>query len=122
MEHSKILELLTAWEATYKKGQLSLWVFLSLKDGEKYVEEIKTFVEEQSENTMTCESQSLYRLLRKLQHIGVVSFETGIGYKGPERKYYYLTELGKKLLNSFIERNINIFYKEKIKNLIKRED
>jgi PadR family transcriptional regulator PadR len=114
--------LLSAWEETYKKGQLTLWVFLSLKEGKKYVDEIKAFVEEQSCQTMTCESQSLYRNLRKFQHLGVVDFEAGAGSKGPERKYYYLTELGHKLLNSFIDRNIALFFNKRIKNLINKED
>ncbi len=115
-------ELLSAWEETYKKGQLTLWIFLSLKDGKKYVDEIKSFVEEQSENTMTCENQSLYRNLRKFQHVGVVDYDTGVGNKGPERKYYFLTELGQKLLNKFIDRNISLFFNTRIKNLINKED
>jgi len=122
VKSNQLSELLSAWEDTYKKGQLTLWIFLSLKDGEKYVDEIKTFVEEQSVNTMTCESQSLYRNLRKYQHVGVVDFEAGAGNKGPERKYYFLTELGQKLLDSFIERNISLFFNKRIKNLINRED
>lgn len=123
MKESNLLsELLSAWEETYKKGQLTLWVFLSLKDGKKYVDEIKVFVEEQSNQTMSCESQSLYRNLRKFQHLGVVDFDTGAGNKGPERKYYFLTELGQKLLDSFIERNISLFFDERIKNLIIKED
>jgi PadR family transcriptional regulator, regulatory protein PadR len=121
-ESNQLSELLSAWEDTYKKGQLTLWIFLSLKDGKKYVDEIKTFVEEQSVNTMTCESQSLYRNLRKYQHVGVVDFETGAGNKGPERKYYFLTELGQKLIDSFIERNISLFFNKRIKKLINRED
>ncbi len=120
-ESNQLSELLSAWEETYKKGQLTLWIFLSLKDGKKYVDEIKSFVEEQSNYTMTCESQSLYRNLRKYQHVGVVDFESGEGNKGPERKYYYLTKLGQMLLNSFIERNINLFFNERIRNLINKE-
>lgn len=121
-KNNELSELLSAWEETYKKGQLTLWIFLSLKDGKKYVDEIKSFVEEQSSHTMTCESQSLYRNLRKYQHVGVVDFETGEGNKGPERKYYFLTDLGLELLNSFIERNINLFFSKQIKNLIISED
>ncbi|MFP4556332.1 MAG: PadR family transcriptional regulator [Bacteroidales bacterium] len=120
--NSQLSELLSAWEETYKKGQLTLWIFLSLKDGKKYVDEIKSFVEEQSKNTMTCESQSLYRNLRKYQHVGVVDYEAGSGNKGPERKYYFLTELGQNLLDSFINRNINLFFNKRIKNLINKED
>lgn len=118
----EVSELLSAWEETYKKGQLTLWIFLSLRDGKKYVDEIKSFVEEQSNSTMSCESQSLYRNLRKYQHVGVVDFEPGEGNKGPERKYYFLTALGQELLSRFIERNINLFYNKKIKNLIASEE
>jgi len=118
---NQLSELLTAWEETYKKGQLTLWIFLSLKDGQKYVDEIKTFVEEESNYTMTSESQSLYRNLRKFQHLGVVDYKSGEGNKGPDRKYYFLTDLGRSLLDSFIERNINLFFNERIKNLINKE-
>ena len=47
--NSMINELLNAWEETYKKGQLTFWVFLSLKESNKCVEEIKEFVEKMSE-------------------------------------------------------------------------
>jgi len=116
-----LMELLIAWEETYKKGQLTFWVFLALKDGKKYVDEIKEFVEKESNGTMSCELQSLYRMLRKFLHLGVLDFETGQGYKGPERKYYYLTDLGKKLLHGFITRNIQLFFNKRIKNLINQE-
>ena len=49
-----IEELLDAWEETYKKGQLTFWVFLALKESNKCMEEIKEFVERASEGTMTC--------------------------------------------------------------------
>ncbi len=115
-------ELLSAWEETYKKGQLTLWIFLALKEEKKYVDDIKSFVEEQSKQTMSCEEQSLYRTLRKFQHLGVVDFETGKGNKGPERKYYFLTDLGKSLLNQFINRNISLFFNDKIRNLLTSEE
>jgi PadR family transcriptional regulator, regulatory protein PadR len=119
MNRDKLVsELLSAWEETYKKGQLTLWIFLALKEDKKYVDDIKSFVEEESNHTMSCEEQSLYRTLRKFQHLGVVDFETGKGNKGPERKYYFLTELGQSLLNQFISRNISLFYNKKISNLL----
>lgn len=114
--------LLTAWEETYKKGQLTLWIFLALKDGKKYVDEIKLFVEQESNFTMTCEEQSLYRNLRKYQQIDVVDFEKGKGNKGPERKYYFLTDLGHTLLHRFLERNIQLFFNDNIKRLLSLED
>ena len=116
-----ILDLLNSWEETYKKGQLTLWIFLSLKDGEKYVDEIKSFIENMSNNTISCEEQSIYRSLRKYLHLEIVEYYLGEGNKGPERKYYKLTKLGINLLNQFIERNINLFYDDKIKQLLKKE-
>lgn len=114
----KLQELLQAWEETYKKGQLTFWIFLSLQHERKYVEEIKRFVEEQSAHTMTCEEQSLYRVLRKFEHVGVLAFENRKGNKGPERKYYYLTPLGTALFQQFVQRNIQLFYNPHIKNLL----
>ena len=112
------ISLLKAWEETYKKGQLSFWIFLSLKDSHKYVTEIKSFIEKYSIGTITCEEQSLYRTLRKFQHLEMVKFYTKKGNKGPDRKYYEITPLGKKIFKRFIERNILILFDEKIKTLI----
>ena len=111
-------ELLSAWEETYKKGQLTFWVFLALKESNKCVEEIKEFVEKASEGTMSCEEQSLYRNLRKFQHLNIVAYDNKKVSKGPDRKYYYLTENGNELFNRFVERNIMIFTKESIINLL----
>lgn len=113
-------DLLSSWEQTYKKGQLTLWIFLALKDGQKYVDEIKEFIELKSKNTINCEEQSLYRNLRKYQHIDVVSFENKKGNKGPDRKYYFLTTMGNQLLANFIERNIELFFSTEINSLLKR--
>ncbi len=110
--------LLSAWEETYKKGQLTLWVFLALKDGKKCVEEIKIFVENVSNHTMQCEEQSLYRNLRKFQHLEVVDFEAGKGNKGPDRKYYFLTALGHSLLEAFVDRNIKVFFTSPTQQLL----
>jgi len=112
-------ELLLSWEETYKKGQLTLWIFLALEESKKYADEIKSFVEEKSKGTMTCEEQSLYRVLRKYEHLNILSYELGKGNKGPERKYYFLTDLGQRLFEQFAKRNIHLFYSEEIKSLLK---
>lgn len=111
-------KLLSAWEDVYKKGQLTLWILLALKTKPRYVEEIKEFIETKTNKTFTCEEQSLYRSLRKFYDLEMVDFENQTGNKGPERKYYFLTPLGKEILKEFIERNIALFYKEEIKKLI----
>ncbi len=115
-EETMIEKLLNAWEETYKKGQLTFWVFLALKESNKCVEEIKEFVEKESEGTMSCEEQSLYRNLRKFQNLDIVAYNSKKVSKGPDRKYYYLTPMGKDLFKRFVERNIMIFTKESIIN------
>ncbi len=119
MRQENILDdLLSAWEETYKKGQLTLWIFFALRDGPKYTDQIHHFVEEASASTISCEEQSLYRALRKFEHVGVLDHELRPGNKGPDRKYYFLTDIGQELYRRFTERNITLFYTEKIKNLL----
>ena len=113
-------ELLGAWEETYKKGQLTLWIFLALREDRKYVEEIKDFVERKTNGSITCEEQSLYRALRKYEHVEILTHELRKGNKGPDRKYYYLTPLGEKLFNLFVKRNIQLFFSPDIQSLLKK--
>ena len=120
MKKNKLLdELLLSWENTYKKGQLTLWIFMALQEGKKYVDEIKSFIEEKSNGTITCEEQSLYRALRKYEHVDVVTFEFQEGNKGPDRKYYYMTDMGQELFNQFVNRNIKLFFSNEIINILK---
>ena len=121
MENDLIInELLNAWEETYKKGQLTFWVFLSLKENSKCVEEIKEFVEKMSEGSMSCEEQSLYRNLRKFQHLEIIAYDSRRVSKGPDRKYYYLTPMGDELFKRFAKRNILLFTNESIINLLNK--
>ncbi len=117
-DHEKLTELLYAWEETYKKGQLTLWIFMALKEEKKYVDDIKAFIEEKSNGTMTCEEQSLYRVLRKFEHVNIVTYELKPGNKGPDRKYYFLTSLGEELFRRFVDRNVNLFYNKEIVSLL----
>ena len=110
--------MLEAWEETYKKGQLTLWIFLSLRDGRKFVSEIKDFIDSKTGHTIQAEEQSLYRSLRKHEYVNVVAHEMRPGQGGPERKYYYLTPEGAALLVKFIDRNISLFFQPEIKKLL----
>lgn len=111
-------ELLSAWEDTYKKGQLTLWIFLSLKEGPKYVQALQKSIDSFSKGTISAEEQSLYRTLRKFYHLKMVDFSAGKGHKGPDRKYYHLTPLGESLLQSFVERNIMLFFENPLRELL----
>ncbi len=122
MNDEKYLEkLLVNWEETYKKGQLTFWIMLSLKEQSLFQEEIKERIDQLTDGAMTCKDQSLYRALRKFYEVELVDYEMRPGHKGPERKYYFLTPLGKVLLKRFIDRNIKLFYNEKIVQLINHQ-
>lgn len=114
-------ELLEAWEETHKKGQLTLWIFLALRDGPKYVNEIKSFIETMTGNTIICEEQSLYRALRKFQAVEMTGFNPGKGDGGPDRKYHYITPMGEDILDQFIDRNIRLFLRPEIESLMNRK-
>lgn len=114
-------DLLAAWEDVFKKGQLTLWVLLALKDGNKHMAAILDFVTQQSTGILTIEEQSLYRSLRRYHQTGIIEYVTVPGNKGPARKEYALTELGKQVLQEFLERNIiALYYKTETKKLIER--
>jgi len=111
-------DLLTSWEETYKKGQLTFWLLLALRDQPLYVSEIKDFIESVTNGTISCEDQSVYRALRKYYDFEIVDYELRQGHKGPDRKYYFLTTIGKELLHEFTQRNISILYNKKLSDLI----
>ena len=114
-------ELLEAWEETYKKGQLTFWILLALRDEARYAGEIKTFIRERTEGSITCEDQSLYRALRKFYDVEIVDYELREGNRGPDRKYYYLSKIGQELLNSFIQRNLKILYNPVLVDMLFQE-
>lgn len=114
-------ELLTTWESTYKKGQLTFWLMLALRDEPRYISDIKEFITAHTAGTITCEDQSVYRALRKFYDLEIVDYELRDGNKGPERKYYSLTPIGQDLLGEFIQRNMRILYNKSLVDILFRE-
>ncbi len=114
-------KLLAGWEDVFKKGQLTLWIMLALKDGPKHMAEIKGFIEVATSGTMTADDQSMYRALRRYYDAELVEYSTEPGDGGPERKVYALTSVGHKVLAEFLKRNVTrVFYQPRIKQLIER--
>ncbi len=111
-------ELLETWENTYKKGQLTFWLLLALRDESRYVSDIQAFIDTRTEGTITCEDQSVYRALRKFYDLEIVDYELRDGNKGPERKYYSLTPIGRDLLGEFIKRNMKILYNPSLVDML----
>jgi DNA-binding PadR family transcriptional regulator len=112
--------LLTQWEGTYKKGLLSFWLLLLLSQRQAYPYEMKAAIEELSQNSISADENSIYRALKRLAQSGIVDSEVQPSESGPNRRYFFLTDLGQKLLTSFVSRNILVFQHPVVADLIQK--
>ena len=115
------IKLVRDWEAIYKKGQLTLWILLSLHDSPKRIGEIKAFIEVATNGQFSVDDQSVYRALRRYYDTEFVDFTFLSNPNGPDWKVYSLTPLGQSVLRRFSQRNfISVLYKPEIQSLIER--
>jgi PadR family transcriptional regulator PadR len=112
--------LLAQWEETYKKGLFSFWLLLLLAQRKAYPYEIKAAITEMSRNTISADENSIYRALNRLADSGVLGSELLPSETGPSRRYFFLTDLGRELLNRFIARNILVFEHPQVAELIQK--
>ena len=118
MYQDKLEGLLAQWEETYKKGLLSFWLLLLLSQRKTYPYEIKKSINELSQNTINVEENSIYRALKRLAQNGIVDSELQPSETGPNRRYFFLTDLGRDLLIRFTSRNIQVFQHPEVADLI----
>ena len=113
--------LLSDWNETYKKSQLSFWILLAISDSEKYMAEILTFLSDTSDGSLDVKEQSLYRALRRFKDMKLVLIaEHPSPHGGPNRKYFTLSPIGRQLLAEFIRQNITPMYSPTIVSLINK--
>lgn len=121
MNEEELDGLLSDWNETYKKSQLSFWILLAISDGEKYMAEILTFLSDTSGGSLDVKEQSLYRALRRFKDMKLVQItEHPSPHGGPNRKYFTLSATGKHLMARFIEQNIAPMYSPAIVSLINK--
>lgn len=114
-----IQDLIAEWDDVYKKGQLSLWVLLSIYDGKKYAAEISEFMYHATNGTFEVKEQSLYRALRRFVGMELVRVtEEESPNAGPKRKFYELTEVGVAVLAEFINLHIEPLFDPSIKSML----
>lgn len=121
MEYNEriIQELVAEWDDVYKKGQLSLWVLLSIYDGKKYAAEISEFMYHATNGTFEVKEQSLYRALRRFVGMRLVNVtEEESPNAGPKRKFYELSDVGETVLAEFVNLHIEPLYKPSIKSML----
>jgi DNA-binding PadR family transcriptional regulator len=73
-----------------------------------------------SRNTINADENSIYRALNRLADSGVLDSEVIPSGTGPSRRYFFLTSLGRELLNRFITRNILVFEQPEVADLIQK--
>jgi PadR family transcriptional regulator, regulatory protein PadR len=120
MEENYLDKLLAQWEESYKKGLLSFWLLLLLAQRKAYPYEIKTAIEQLSQDTISADENSIYRALNRLAESGIVKSEILPSETGPNRRYFSLTDIGSELLNRFITRNILVFEHPQVAELIQK--
>lgn len=86
---------LTQSETQMRKGVLVYCVLLLLKDGKVYTSEI---IRALREAELIVVEGTLYPLLNRLAKDKLLAYEWQESEQGPPRKYYWLTDDGKKLL------------------------
>lgn len=111
-------QMLENWESVYKKGLLTFWVLLLLSKKPAYPYEMADEIMALSQGTISADGNSIYRAVGRFEELGLVESEGGESKLGPPRKYYRLTETGRELLRRFIGRNILVFQKPAVAELI----
>jgi len=86
---------LTQSETQMRKGVLVYCVLLLLKDGKVYTSEI---IRALRQAELIVVEGTLYPLLNRLAKEKLLTYEWQESEQGPPRKYYWLTDDGKKLL------------------------
>lgn len=111
-------KLLTNWEEIFKRGQLTFWILLSLRQSPKHMAEIRSWLNETTGGSVAAEERSLYRALQRYYDAELVTFDRAEGDRGPDRKVYKLTKIGENVLSEFIKRNIRLFLNPEVKRLL----
>ncbi len=114
MTRAHVDDLLAQWEEAYKKGLLTFWLLLLLREQPRYAFELSAAVAQVSGETVTADDQSIYRALKRFEGMKIVTSYREESPQGPPRKYYRLSDLGEELLKRFIQRNILLFQDESV--------
>src|ERR1700689_2471937 len=95
MKENTDYDMLGQSEIQMRKGMLVYCVLLLLKDGKVYTSEI---IRALREAELIVVEGTLYPLLNRLAKDNLLTYEWQESEQGPPRKYYWLTDNGKKLL------------------------
>ena len=96
-------------KAQMRKGVLELCILAILQKGEKYPSDI---IEMMKESHLLIVEGTLYPLLTRLKNEGLLTYRWVESTSGPPRKYFTLTDDGKKFLDemaaAYKELNVSV--------------
>lgn len=92
----------TALNAEMLKGTIDLLILSVLSEQDNYGYEISKAIKERTEGTFEIQEATLYLSLKRLEKQGAISAYWGDQSHGGRRKYYTVTEEGKRTLERFI--------------------
>lgn len=92
-------DFLTSWEEVHKKGILTFWVLFYVSK-KRY--DAGALYQQLAKDDSSLNEHSLYRLLRRLYDVGLVDQ----AYTEGRKKFYCISDKGRKILNAFMVRNI----------------
>lgn len=87
-----------SWEAQLRKGSLEMAILASLWTNRQYGLEILRVLDGKS--SLALAEGTLYLILNRLKHEGLVGSEWVVAGTGHPRKYYWLTEPGRERLRA----------------------
>ena len=99
-EYDKIIK---QWEKEYKKGFVLYLILSLLLDKPMYGYQIISHLEEMTNNAISLKESGVYQVLKKLKQKKIINSFIKKSHLGPKRKYYSITEKGKKILIVFGE-------------------
>lgn len=111
-------KLLEGWEEVFKRGQLSFWILLSLRDGPKHMAQVRRWIGDITDGQVTVKERSLYRVLQRFQDTELVTSVAKASANGPDLKVYELSPVGDRVLSAFIERDVMLFLKADVVRLL----
>lgn len=91
------------WIAELKKGAVQLVLLASLRDAPKYGFQIIRELREVTDGFFSLKEGTLYPALRRLETKGYLKGEWHTDEEGGPRKYYQITDLGRKALEEASE-------------------
>ncbi len=91
-------EIAPEWVAELKKGSVQLLLLALLRDSAKYGFQIIRELRDVTDGFFDLKEGTLYPALRRLESKGYLKGEWHTDEEGGPRRYYHITELGRKAL------------------------